>query len=301
MTIPKLAIGTRRKSPLRSYALVLSAWMTGTVALISTPLSADVGNATPSTHQKKARSANVEDTLLRMLHDSGVLALLTNLPPMIIGESREYWQNCGSSDNELESWLNEAFAADEITRIAIDELQHALDTTTMTFILQWLDSPSGQTIIQAERSSASLSEDDFERYANELEASPDYRTERAPRIRALIDTTRTGHFVSVFNTELNAIISLSTACSPGSDRVRELLAAASVQRQDLSLVSVIMNINLHAPTAVIFRDVEDRVIDDYLEFSNSPAGKAYHDALIRVTRDTLIDRMEDVAFRLASR
>lgn len=269
--------------------------------LMSTPALSDAGNETPPQKVAPAGQAIPDDTLQRILHDSGILSQLTNLSPMIIGESSEHWQNCKSSDAQLAPWLKDAFAADKITRVAIDKLQKMLDTPTIISILQWLDSPTGQAIIRAEHSSASLSEDDFERYISELDTSPAYRTERAPRIRSLIHTTGAGNFVSVLNTELNGIVSLSIACSPSSDTVQQLLNAANTERQNISLVSFFMGIDLLAPTAVVYRDVENRTIDDYLMFSKSPAGKAYHAAMISVTRDTLVDRMEAFADRLAPR
>ena len=278
---------------------MILAWVTGTAVVINTPLFADAGNTRPSTHHEQVVGpAHTTDTMLRILRDSGVLPQLSNLAAVIIGESRQHWHSCGSSDVQLESWLNEMFATDEISRIAIRGLRDALETPTITNIVQWLDSPSGQSIIEAERLSASVSENEFERHASELGTSPAYRTERMPRIRELIGTTRAGNFVSVLNTELNSLVSLSIACSPSSDAVQALLGVASAERQDLGLVSLIMNINLYAPTAVVYRDVEDRVIDDYLEFSKSPAGKAYHSALINVTRNTLADRLDAFASRM---
>ncbi len=289
---------THRRTALRLRAAVALAWLIGTLLLVSTPVLSNTGHSTPSTLNEHEDQVTHSDALQRILNDSGILPQLSDLSPIIIAESRQPWQDCETSDAQLESWIIDAFAADKITQIASSKLQDSLDETTFTKILQWLDSASGQTIIQAERMSATLSEEDFERHISELAASPAFQTERAPRIRSLVSTIRAGNFVSVLNTEINGIVSLSSACSPDNDTIRQALSTANDERQDLSFVSVLMNINLMPPTAAVYRQVENDVIDDYLAFSNSQAGKAYHEALINVTRDTLVNRLEALAYRL---
>ena len=237
--------------------------------------------------------------LERILEDSGVLSQMSNLPSTIIGESEPQWQRCSASDAQLKSWINKAFSAEEMSRLAISELNNALDAQRIVQVVDWLDSASGQTIIEAERASGTLSDEEFKRLIAELNVSPDFQTERAPRIRKLVTMTRVAEFISVLNTELNAAVSLATACSADHDTIKQLLETANTERQNISLEIVFMAINLQAPTAVVYRTVEDAVIDDYLEFAASDAGQAYHAALIKVTRDTLVKRLEALGDRVS--
>lgn len=272
--------------------------MSGVFILANSPLSAGTVDTTPLTSKKQTDQKTADASLRRILNDSGIAAHLSNIFPIIIEESREHWQTCNTTDSQLERWLADALAASKMTQIATNKLGEALDEQTKIKILGWLDSPSGQAIVQAERLSASLSDEDFEYYFNELSDLPTYQTERAPRIRSLVKMTHAGAFVSSLNTEISNLVSLSIACSPDQDTIDDLLGQASTERQNLSLIVAIMNINLIRPTAVVYRQLDNQVVDDYLQFGKSEAGKAYHTALINITRDTLVNRLEALAYTI---
>lgn len=290
------------KATCRLCTAVMFAVMSGASVLANSPLAAGTADTTPleskrQASKKQANQRTADDSLQRILSESGITAQLSSISPIVIDESREHWQSCNTSDSQLEPWLSDALSASKMTQIATDKLDEALDEQTKIRILEWLDSPSGQTIVQAERLSASLSDEDFEHYFNELSDLPTYQSERAPRIRALINRTLAGAFVSALNTEISGLVSLSIACSPNHDTINDLLAQASNERQDLGLVSAFMNINLIRPTAVVYRHLDNQIVDDYLQFSKSEAGKTYHNALINITRDTLVNRLEALADR----
>ena len=298
-------LGVHVRSTFQSCIDLASMCVLFTCISISTASLSNTGNVTSSmveaeVDQLITKKLTTNEMLERILEDSGVLSQMSNLPATIIGESEQHWQSCSASDAHLESWINAAFSAEEISRLAVNGLNNALDAQGIVKVVDWLDSASGQTIIDAERASGALSEEEFESYIGKLNASPDFQTERAPRIRTLLSRTRVAEFVSVLNTELNAAVSVATACSPDHDTVKQLLETANIERQNIGLETVFMAINLQAPTAVVYRAVEDAVIDDYLEFAASDAGQAYHEALIKVTRDTLINRLEALGDRMAS-
>jgi len=291
------------KATCRLCTAVMLAMMSGASVLAISPLAADTVDTTPLTlkrqaSKKQANQKATDDSLQRILSDSGITAQLSSISPIVIDESREHWQSCHTSDSQLEPWLSDALAARKMTQIATDKLDEALDEQTKIRILGWLNSPSGQAIVQAERLSASLSDEDFEHYFSKLSDLPTYQSERAPRLRALINMTHAGAFVSTLNTEISGLVSLSIACSPNHDTIDDLLAQASNERQDLSLLNAFMNIHLIRPTAVVYRQLDNQIVDDYLQFSKSEAGKTYHNALINITRDTLVNRLGALADRV---
>ena len=265
---------------------------------ISTASLSNTGSLGSSTGKAEPGQLITREMLKRILEDSGVLSQMSDLPSTIIGESEQRWQSCSASDASLASWINTAFSVEVMSSLAVDELRDALDAKGIIKVVDWLDSASGQTIIEAERASGMLSEEEFERFIGELDASADFQTERAPRIRTLVNRTRVAEFVAVLNTELNAAVALTTACSPDHNTIKALLETAHTERQNISLETVFMAINLQAPTAVVYRTVEDAVLDDYLDFAASDAGQAYHAALIKVTRDTLVNRLGALGDRL---
>ena len=298
-------LGVHVRSTFQSCIDMASMCVLFTCISISTASLSNTGNVTSSmveaeVDQLITKKLLSNQMLERILEDSGVLSQMSNLPATIIGESQQHWRSCSASDAHLESWINAAYSAEEISRLAVKEMKNALDAQGIVKVVDWLGSASGQTIIDAERASGALSEEQFESYIGKLYASPDFQTARAPRIRTLVSRTRVAEFVSVLNTELNAAVTVATACSPDQDTIKQLLETANIERQNIGLETAFMAINLQAPTAVVYRAVEDAVIDNYLEFAASDAGQAYHEALIKVTRDTLVNRLEALGDRVAS-
>ena len=271
--------------------VVLPAVTLCTLVLFSAPSFADVSKAASTVAQQSIRLPEYDEKLPRILKDSGLLSQLSNLPATIIGESQQHWQTCGVPDATLSSFISTTFSADEMEKLALAEATQVLGTTTIDEATVWMDSPSGQAIIEAESASATLSENDFDRYISELAASPGYKTSRAPLIRKLLQSTRSAEFVAVLNSELNAIVSLSSSCSPTSDIVEQLLEKADAERQDLDLVTLVVELNLQAPSAVVYRHLEDSVLNDYLQFSESAEGQAYHTALVGIVRSVLANRL----------
>ena len=288
----------RARSTLRMCIAMASMSVLFTCMSISTASLSNTGSLGSSTGKAEPGQHITREMLKRILEDSGVLSQMSDLPSTIIGESEQRWQSCSASDASLASWINTAFSVEVMSSLAVDELRDALDAKGIIKVVDWLDSASGQMIIEAEHASGMLSEEEFERFIGELDASADFQTERAPRIRTLVNRTRVAEFVAVLNTELNAAVALTTACSPDHNTIQALLETAHTERQNISLETVFMAINLQAPTAVVYRTVEDAVLDDYLDFAASDAGQAYHAALIKVTRDTLVNRLGALGDRL---
>ena len=288
----------RAKSAFRICTVTASMSVLFACMLLSTASLSNTGSLGSSMGKAEPQQLITREMLKRILEDSGVLSQMSDLPSTIIGESEQRWQSCSASDASLASWIKSAFSVEVISSLAVNELRDALDAKGIFKVVDWLDSASGQTIIEAERASGVLSEEQFERFIGELDGSADFQTDRAPRIRTLVNRTRVAEFVAVLNTELNAAVALATACSPDHDTIKELLETAHTERQNIGLETVFMAINLQAPTAVVYRTVEDAVLDDYLDFAASDAGQAYHAALIKVTRDTLVNRLSALGDRL---
>ncbi|NND89621.1 MAG: hypothetical protein HKN42_02060 [Granulosicoccus sp.] len=274
----------------RKTTWLLAGWM-----LLCIPAQADNLEVAMSAAPGVVNHRIPDATLHRILDNAGVLPQLSTLATTIIGESRAQWQSCSPMTVSVDTWIRQAMSSDLMTQHAVDALRDELDASTVAAVIVWLESAPGQAITRAEHASASLSDAEFNHLFSTLGETPGYRKERAPRIKALLHSTRAAEFVTVLNSELDTLVQLASACSPTRGAIRELLSAASSQRQDLELVTLIMGINLQAPTAVIYRDVDDAVIDAYLEFASSTAGKAYHAALIKVTSDTLVERLEAFA------
>lgn len=241
------------------------------------------------------RQASLDATAQRILDDAGVLPQLIGALDTILEESREQWLNCNTPSEAIEYWLAEAMSAEWMIRHSVDSFRDALDEKTLAAVIAWQDSSAGQAIIKAERASANLSDEQFGRLVSEISAAPGYLEKRGPRIQDLLVATRTAEFVTVLNSELNTLVSLSTECSPSVDTIQEIMDKANAERRDPDLLVLIMGFNLQMPTAVVFRDIDDAVIDAYLEFSKSSAGRTYHAALIELTRNALIKSIKSFA------
>jgi hypothetical protein len=205
----------------RQTTWVLAGWM-----LMCVPAQADTIDLDMASTPGAAQHHIPDATLQRILDDAGVLPQLSTLAITIIEESRVQWQTCHAMPESVDTWIRESMSPDVMTHHAVDALRDTLDAPTLAAVTSWLNSAPGQTITKAEHASASLTEAELDRLISTLHETPGYRTERAPRIKALVDSTRAAAFVTVLNSELNSLVQLASECSPTSGEIRQLLAAA---------------------------------------------------------------------------
>lgn len=155
--------------------------------------------------------------------------------------------------------------------------------------LVWLESGVGQRVTRAEEAAAASSSPAvLQAYAAELERRP-LPAERTRLIAGLIDATRAVEQGARAAESVSLAVALGIdAAQPeqsrlGLGRLREAMRLMMPAAELRARISALL-----PPTfAYTYRELDDADLAAYLEFSRSPLGQRYHDALVRAFTEAL--------------
>lgn len=238
-------------------------------------------------------------TLESVYEHAGLHAHLSSVYSTVIEESQLAWQGCENVQNRatLELVLKEKLSIELLREGFLDELNQRIHDEHLEEIVSWIKSAAGESIYQAELESRDLDESSFASLLKTYQKSEIHGDARNVRLRHMLADTGAAYFLSAFNTELSALVSMASVCSNSKEA---LLAAQKQVKEDRSseaLYRSFMRRELLVPSAVVYRNITDAQLDALSEFANSEAGDAYFTALINGVRCLLaskVDRLREM-------
>ena len=239
-------------------------------------------------------------TALKSLYKhAGMHVHLASVYVTVIDETQLAWRGCGNAQNRsaVKAKIREHLSIDVLQHEFLDQLDQRISDEHLEQIISWARSDAGKSIHQAELDSIELNEASFESLLKTYKQSEIHSEERSARLQKMLAHTGAVYFLSAFNTELSALVSIASVCSDS----KELLSVAQRQikedRNSEALYRSLMREDLLIHSAVVYRNISDEQLDALSTFASSDAGDAYFTALIKGTRSLLaskVDRLSEM-------
>ena len=183
---------------------------------------------------------------------------------------------------------------------SVEKLSRDIDVPTLDRIAEWMRSDAGRLIHKAELQSADWSEDEFEKRQYALSNDSAWNEARQKLIRRVIDAAATVAFVTALHSETSALVLQVSDCD-ASEASRALLKERiQKDRRDESFYAVFLRNNIHMTAAMIFKDISDEDLESFIRHSQSAAGRAWRQSLLKTVRQVLDDRHAPIQQFLAT-
>ena len=220
-----------------------------------------------------------------LLQKSGLITQLEQLGPSIEGGLNLNPAVAGKiTEAQLES-VRKAFATtyatDRLKAEAKTQIAAALSPEFAKQTLVWLDSDLGKRITKLE-DDASQGEGFEEREAASIEIFKRLPQRRTERYTQLAKATKVGEGAAsvAINTTLATARGVSAAASDTPDR--NIGAIKARLDEDRPKLAASFDEQFLVLFSGAYQTLEDKEIDQYIAFAESPAGVAYHSAVIKV-------------------
>jgi len=249
------------------------------------------GNATAT---DSSRSVALES----VYEHAGLHAHLSSIYSTVVEESQLAWQACENVQDRsrFESMLKENLSITVLRQDFLNELNKRINDEHLEQIVGWTQSEAGKSIYQAELESRDLDEPKFASLLQTYQQSEIHGDERNVRLRRMLADTGAAYFLSAFNTELSALVSMASVCSNSKEALLAAQKQITEDRSSEALYRSFMRRELLIPSAVVYRNITDAQLDALSVFADSDAGDAYFTALIKGVRSLLagkVDRLSE--------
>ena len=243
--------------------------------------------AVPAAH---AEPAEALDLAQKLVVRSGLAEQLKSYPRQT---DREIAQARGSMPDELLAALREAaqlsYSPAELQQDITRTLAASMAVGDMKQAIAWLETGPGRRVTRAEEeSTASMSPDSLQAYAEGLKRTPPSR-QRMRNIAGLIEATKAvDHGVHLTESVALGVAVGMDAAQPVQNRVgvaalHKRLRAAMPREQMRAALGESMPLIY----GYMYRAVSDADLAAYLKFNRSPLGTRYNDAVMKAFTEAL--------------
>jgi len=246
-----------------------------------------------------AADSTRNSALSAIYEHSGLHSHLSSVYETVVNEIRLARQKCENHQNNdaLEMLLESSLSTDALRRDFLDQLDQRISDEHLEKIVSWAQSDAGKNIHQAELESIELNEGRFESLLITYQQSEIHGDERNARLNRMLEHTGAVYFLSAFNTELSALVSIASVCSGNQESLAAARKKIEEDRGSEALYRTFMRRELLIPSAVVYRNISNAQLDALSAFASSDAGGAYFAALINGTRSLLaskVDRLSEM-------
>jgi len=240
-----------------------------------------------------SKENSVETIATELLTDTGVFAHLAAATNAIVAEANKNFLLCEFSDNQFpEVAKRNAYAAMLQRHIgpsvnqdrAVAALVTQLPEEVFTAAREWYGTDSGRRIVAADAESKAFTEEKFESVAAQYIESDAYTEERQGLISQVTDAMRATRFVSLVNGEITVAIKVSSHCDNTIEGFKALSRELKTVRTDVRWFENVLREDLIQVNAVVYRDLSDTDLQNFLEFLQSDHGTAFTSGLLEATR-----------------
>lgn len=246
-----------------------------------------------------AAGANNVNQVDRLMQLSGLDAQISQYPAQIETGMSQAAGETGLSPEEqarLQIIMREVFNSESLRTSIRQYLLENIDTDVIDQALAWLESPLGRTITGLEEAASTPAAiTAMQQQMNELASRPG-RVEAMQRL-----DQATGATASTIGMSANVsaaiaiplIMNLPAEQRPDMDMVIDSIAAETQsRRQSFELLTMMSFL-------YTYRSLGDEDLERYIAFSESAAGRLYHDAAIGAVRHAFIQHGKQVGERLS--
>jgi len=186
-----------------------------------------------------------------------------------------------SKKRAFESLIQRHFGENPVNARAVRAMSGELTKDQINAANAFFTSDLGQRIVNAERAPAKQSENEFEAVVHSYLNSEHWDLSRHRLIAQLTKATRAIRFVSAVNVETSVAVQVSSLCQPTAKLYDEQLHELEQLRADTRMIEPMMALDLNPVIGVVFRNLSDEDLRDYLDFARDSAGDAFFSAVVR--------------------
>lgn len=236
--------------------------------------------------------ANETEIATALIELSGVGPHLADVGSIVFEEALPSYRECFSEaggvmspedEQKLKSALEQNLGSTVTVQRAITELAQAMELSDLEAVQDFFNTPSGVRIVEAETASKEFDEVTFFNMQKAYFASSVWTEERTATMSDVHDSTRAVRFVSTLNGEISVAITLSGHCDATKAEFEKLQPQLDSLRSESQFVEPIMRGDMILVIAVIFKDITNDDLNNYIEFSQSDVGVRFFNALLAST------------------
>ncbi len=231
------------------------------------------------------------DNYSELVRVSGLRDQYEQIPGLIEQAALEHLESCANPTllhkQDISRKVANQFQSDRLNQQTAAALAEVLHSDQLDSILRWYKSDAGRRIRSAELSGEEFSDSEYRQLLSSITATEDWTKKRLPLIRAVLTETKTHRYITMIDTELEALGADLGACDQTAQGKAKIQSNRAALRKDQALLAFFMIPSLIQATAVTYREVDDQTLREYIRFAGSKAGKAFHNALLSVIPEVL--------------
>lgn len=238
--------------------------------------------------------------LASLYHYSGMHTQLYRVRDTVLEETAQSLNGCADDaafpdiDKLVANSINtQALKADYVQRLG-----EQLSSAQINQIIKWTRSPVGLKVHQLEANSLTLDEASLNALISDYRLSGELTKDRALAINKMLVNTGAVYFVSALNTESSAIVVMTSLCKLDSESLSIAQKAVRSARGEEGLIRVFLKQDFLMPASVIYRELSDDELNQFIAFTESDSGQAYYKALVQSIRLVLSGRVASLEQRL---
>lgn len=243
-------------------------------------------------------SANEEsaptDALLEFV---GLSAQIKRSAATIIDETLGARVSCNDEDphqQALVDFLDTLYASESLRVSARELVDASLTSHEKTELLDWMQSPLGQKVYQAEASTEDQDLDTMAKRERALVDSAAWTDKRQKHIYRVLRVTRVHDYVAALNASLTSVVKMASSCQTDSAVLDAVEASNRRDRADEKLIGRMMLPGFVVPTGVVFESLSDDELHEYFLFSSTPVAQKWYVVVIDTVRSLLLDRVPQI-------
>ncbi len=221
-----------------------------------------------------------------LLEYSGIRQQLNALPELIKQATLQNLESCDRMSTAEKARtldnIEQRYNPQLLAKIATQKLKTLIDEKHLSEIKTWLTSDSGRIIRKTDSQAENLDELEQNKLFVRLSAEPDWSGSRKELIQSIINEAGIHQYITALHTEIAAQGALLGNCNRSPATYKKIRQENASVRNDQNMIAFFMMLSLIEPTAVAYRELNDKTLNDYIAFSRSDAGKNYHASLIQL-------------------